>query len=172
MRDFRGLVVWQKAHGVTLQIYRASNSFPGEERFGLTAQLRRAALSIPTNVAEGCGRQAEGDFRRFLKIASGSASETEYLLLLASELNYLDADSATDLIGQVQEVKRMLSSFAKRLRQRDRAKSRLTCTVPFAPPVLRATPHKGIPALRQAFLPSLPLDSEGLGTCKAPQERG
>lgn len=117
MRDFRGLVVWQKAHEVTLQIYQASSSFPSEERFGLTAQLRRAALSIPTNVAEGCGRQAEGDFRRFLEIASGSASETEYLLLLASDLNYLDADSAATLTDQVKEVKRMLSSFAKRLRQ-------------------------------------------------------
>lgn len=117
MRDFRGLLVWQKAHEVTLQIYQASSSFPSEERFGLTAQLRRAALSIPTNVAEGCGRQAEGDFRRFLEIAAGSASETEYLLLLASDLKYLDADSAAALTGQVQEVKRMLSSFTKRLRQ-------------------------------------------------------
>ncbi|BDP42742.1 four helix bundle protein [Deinococcus aetherius] len=116
MRDFRTLAVWQKAHALTLGVYVANRAFPGEERFGLTSQLRRAALSIPTNIAEGCGRQAEGDSRRFLEIAAGSASETEYLLLLAGDLDYLQPQPTADLLAQTQEVKRMLSAFTARLR--------------------------------------------------------
>lgn len=116
MRDFRSLAVWQKAHALALAVYRVSGSFPPEERFGLTSQVRRAVLSVPTNIAEGCGRQAEGDFRRFLDIAAGSASETEYLLVLAGDLGYLPPQLAADLLVQVQEVKRMLSAFTARLR--------------------------------------------------------
>ncbi|GAA5534663.1 four helix bundle protein [Deinococcus aluminii] len=108
--------MWQKAHGLTLAVYRVSGSFPPEERFGLTSQLRRAVLSVPTNIAEGCGRQAEGDFRRFLEIAAGSASETEYLLVLAGDLGYLPPQAAADLLAQTQEIKRMLTAFTARLR--------------------------------------------------------
>lgn len=116
MRDFRSLGVWQKAHALVLRVYEASRGFPTDERFGLTSQLRRAVSSVATNISEGCGRTAEGDFRRFLEIAAGSASETEYLLLLAGDLEYLSAAATQTLIADTQEIKRMLSSFTSRLR--------------------------------------------------------
>jgi four helix bundle protein len=77
MKDFRTLAVWEKAHHFTLAIYRLSKTFPKEELFGLTSQIRRAAASIPTNIAEGCGRSTDPDFARFLQIAFGSACEVE-----------------------------------------------------------------------------------------------
>ena len=77
MRDFKDLLVWEKAHRVTLQVYRATRTFPADERYGLTAQLRRSAASIPANIAEGCGRDGERELARFISIAAGSASETE-----------------------------------------------------------------------------------------------
>jgi four helix bundle protein len=89
MKDFRKLDVWAKAHALTLAIYRVTAGFPTEERYGLTSQLRRAALSIPTNITEGCGRNTDAEFNRFLEIAMGSASETEYLLLLSFDLKYI-----------------------------------------------------------------------------------
>lgn len=89
MKDFRDLVVWQKAHDVALRVYQFTRPFPTEERYGLTAQLRRSASSIGANIAEGCGRGSDADFRRFLHIAMGSASELEYHLLLSRDLHYL-----------------------------------------------------------------------------------
>lgn len=78
MQNFRDLKVWGKAHAATLLIYRATDGFPSTERYGLTSQMRRAAASIPANIAEGCGRASDADFARFLQIAFGSASELEY----------------------------------------------------------------------------------------------
>ena len=115
MRDFRELVVWQKAHRLTLEVYRATRGFPVEERFGLTAQLRRSAASVPTNLAEGCGREGERELARFVSIAGGSASETEYHLLLAADLGYLDPEAHRDLAARVNEVKKMLRSFHDKL---------------------------------------------------------
>ena len=89
MRDFRELKVWEKAHRLTLQVYRITKNFPSDEQFGLTVQLRRAAASVPTNIAEGCGRDSERELARFMSIAGGSASEVEYQLLLACDLNYI-----------------------------------------------------------------------------------
>ena len=86
MKDFRNLVVWQKSHKLTLDVYEATRKFPKEELYGLVSQLRRACSSIPCNIAEGCGRRGNGEFHRFLQIATGSASEVEYQLLLAHEL--------------------------------------------------------------------------------------
>ena len=83
MKDFRQLKVWDKSHELALSIYRATKDFPKEELYGLTSQIRRASMSIPTNIAEGCGRNTDADFARFLQMAMGSASETEYHLLLA-----------------------------------------------------------------------------------------
>ena len=83
MRDFHKLKVWQKAHRLTLAVYSATQKFPVEERYGLKAQLRRATASIPTNIAEGCGRFTDPDRARFISIAAGSATEVEYLLMLA-----------------------------------------------------------------------------------------
>lgn len=88
MRDFRQLKVWAKAHSLTLAVYRATAAFPREEQYGLTSQLRRAAASIPTNLAEGCGRYGDAELARFVGIAAGSASEVEYLLMLARDLKY------------------------------------------------------------------------------------
>ncbi len=83
MQDFKKLQVWAKSHDLTLRMYELTSQFPREEIYGLTSQIRRACASIPTNIAEGCGRKSSADFARFLQIAMGSASETEYLILLA-----------------------------------------------------------------------------------------
>jgi len=115
MRDFRELKVWQKAHRWTLDVYRHTQTFPPQERYGLTSQLRRAAVSVPSNIAEGCGRDSERDFGRFLSIAAGSASEAEYQLLLARDLSYLKDDPHRSLHDQVNEVKRMLNSLIRKL---------------------------------------------------------
>ena len=115
MRDFKDLAVWQKSHRLVLEVCRASSSFPGDERFGLTAQLRRSAASIPTNIAEGCGRDGERELARFLSIAAASASETEYHLLLALDLGYLQRSAYDPLHGLVTEVRKMLAAFHRKL---------------------------------------------------------
>jgi four helix bundle protein len=115
MKNFRDLQVWQKSHALTLHIYESTKAFPDTERFGLTNQLRRAAASIPANLAEGCGRGSDADLRRFLQIAMGSASETEYHLLLAHDLGFLGEQTFEGLTSEVQEVKRMLAAFIAKL---------------------------------------------------------
>ncbi len=117
MLDFRNLKVWEKAHALTLATYRASREFPKEEMFGLTAQIRRSASSIPTNIAEGCGRGSDAEFVRFLQIGMGSASETEYHLLLAFDLGYLDKSNYTILTNYVTEIKRMLSALISKVKE-------------------------------------------------------
>ena len=115
MRDFRELKVWEKAHHLTLQIYRIIKNFPPYERFGLTIQLRRSAASVPTNIAEGCGKNGERELARFMSIAAGSASEVEYQLLLAYDLNYIQDETYRELNQQVNEAKKMLNSFIQKL---------------------------------------------------------
>ena len=115
MRDFKQLKVWEKAHSLVLEIYRITHLFPAEERFGLTSQLRRAAASVPSNIAEGCGRGGERELSRFVSIAAGSASEVEYHILLARDLGYLNNEQHQALDMHVNEVKRMLVSFLKKL---------------------------------------------------------
>ena len=117
MKDFRDLKVWEKAHGFVLDVYRNSRDFPVDERFGLTVHLRRSATSITSNIAEGCGRGTDKDFARFLSIAAGSTSETEYQLLLANDLGYLSADNHQRLDAQANEVKRMLNSLIQTLNE-------------------------------------------------------
>lgn len=116
MQDFRNLKVWEKAHALTLDVYRSTRSFPSNERFGLTSQLRRSCASVPANIAEGCARGGDNDFARFVNIAAGSASETDYHLLLARDLEYLDDSIYQPLLKQVSEVKKMLNSFERTLR--------------------------------------------------------
>src|SRR5947209_19506373 len=116
MKDFKNLKAWVKAHELTLKIYNVTKSFPREEVFGLTSQLRRACASIPANIAEGCGRSGDAELARFLVIASGSASEVEYHLLLAHDLNYLDHAEYRQLDGEVNELKRMLTAFINKLK--------------------------------------------------------
>lgn len=115
MKDFRELVVWQKAHQVTLTIYKFTKNFPRDEMFGLTSQMRRASVSVAANIAEGCGRKTDAELRRFLIIALGSATELEYHLLLSHDLgllNDLNYDSAN---AELTEVKKMLNGFIKKL---------------------------------------------------------
>ncbi len=116
MKDFHKLLVWKKAHELTLAVYQASSLFPDHERYGLTSQLQRASASIAANLAEGCGRESDGDFRRFVEIASGSACEVEYHLLLARDLKMLGEQDYQRLNRDVNEVKRMLASLSRRLR--------------------------------------------------------
>jgi four helix bundle protein len=118
MKDFRQLMVWKKAHQLALAVYKASAVFPNDERYGLTSQLRRASVSIPTNIAEGCGRFTDPDFARFLQIAMGSASETEYQILLARDLDFIPAPEYDKLRKDVEEVKRMLASLLRTLRKK------------------------------------------------------
>jgi len=113
---FRKVNAWQKAHALTLGLYKATRSFPKEELFGLTSQIRRSACSIGANIAEGCGRRSKLDFARFLQIAIGSASELEQHLQLAADLDYLDARVHARFDQAVVEVKRMLSGFIRKLR--------------------------------------------------------
>ena len=116
MQDFRQLKVWQKAHALVLEAYRVTGKFPRDERYGLTSQLRRAAASIPSNVAEGCGRGTDADFARFVQIALGSSSELEYWLLLSRDLELLDPRAHQAIDMKVTEVKRMLASVLQKLR--------------------------------------------------------
>ena len=116
MKDFKKLKVWQKAHRLTLDVYQASATFPREELYGLTSQIRRSCLSIPSNIAEGCGRVSDTDFARFLQISMGSSSEVEYLLILSRDLQILTSDDYETLSDDVIQIKRMLTSLIKTLR--------------------------------------------------------
>lgn len=116
MQDFRKLKVWEKAHQLTLAVYRTTQEFPQAEMYGLTSQLRRSSASIAANIAEGCGRKSNLDFARFLQIAMGSASEVEYHFLLARDLAFLDDSSYENLAGTVEEVKKMLTVLIQKLK--------------------------------------------------------
>jgi four helix bundle protein len=101
MQRFTDLKVWQRSHELTLEVYRVTASFPSAERFGLISQLRRAAASVPTNIAEGSKRQSNQEYARFLNIAEGSLVETEYLLMLSRDLGFLARDSSEALLKEV-----------------------------------------------------------------------
>jgi four helix bundle protein len=116
MRDFRTLQVWQKAHQMTLTVYKATAHFPREEAYGLVSQIRRAAVSIPMNIAEGCGRDGDAELARFMQIAMGSASELEYGIVLAHDLGLLSQDEHGQLSEASVEIKRMLASLIRKLR--------------------------------------------------------
>ncbi len=115
MQDFKKLKVWEKAHQLTLAVYKATMGFPKDELYGLTSQVRRACSSVPANIAEGCGRGGSAELNRFLRIAMGSASEAEYHLLLARDLHFLKVSDYQPLTDAVVEVKRMLTSLMQRL---------------------------------------------------------
>ncbi len=116
MRNYRDLMVWEKAHKLTLAIYRETSAFPKEERFGLTSQVRRASSSIPANLAEGCGRRSDGEMGRFVQIAMGSGAELSYHLLLCRDLGLLGSAEFSNLAGDLDEVMRMLSALSARVR--------------------------------------------------------
>jgi four helix bundle protein len=113
VRDFYNMKVREKSHQLTLEIYKITQGFPKDEQYGLTSQMRRSASSVPTNIAEGCGRGSNGDFVRFLQISMGSASELEYQLLLSRDLHLIENEQYQFLKTQVVEVKKMLGAFIK-----------------------------------------------------------
>ena len=116
MKDFRELKVWQKAHQLTLAVYQITATFPREELYGLTSQLRRSCSSIPANLAEGCGRNGDAEFARFCSIAMGSASELEYHVLLARDLKLIKPRDYEQLAQGTTEVKRMLTVLIQKLK--------------------------------------------------------
>jgi four helix bundle protein len=115
MKNFKQLKVWQRSHKLVIEIYRITKMFPSDERFGLISQLRRSAASIPANIAEGYGRSGDREFLRFLSIAAGSANETEYHLLLAYDLKYIEQSEYLKLEREIKEIRRMLSGLMKKI---------------------------------------------------------
>jgi four helix bundle protein len=111
LRNYRDLEVWEKAHKLTLQLYEKSRAFPREEFYGLTSQLRRSAMSVGANLAEGCGRQTTPELARFVRIAMGSASELDYHLLLARDFGYLQSDDHQGLSQELTRIRKMLASL-------------------------------------------------------------
>ena len=117
MGDYRRLLVWKHAHHVALGIYRSTGAFPDSERYGLVAQLRRAAVSVVSNIAEGSGRQSDRELARFLRIARGSACEVECQLLLSRDLGFLQPDSWVGLDSDCREVSKMLNGLICSIRR-------------------------------------------------------
>jgi len=108
VQRFTELKVWQRSHQLVLAVYRLSKAFPADERYGLLSQLRRAALSVPTNIAEGSKRQGRQDYARFLNISEGSLVETEYLLMISRDLDYLKPEQTGPLLEEIHEIAGML----------------------------------------------------------------
>ena len=124
MRNYRDLQVWNKAHNLTLELYGLSRGFPREEIYGVTSQLRRAAVSIGANLAEGCGRRTSSELARFVRIAMGSASELDYHLLLSRDLGFMNSDDFTRTETGLTEVRKMLTSFLSSIEEQIELKSK------------------------------------------------
>lgn len=116
MKDFRSLKVWEKAHVLTLAIYESTEQFPKQELHSLTNQIQRAAVSIPANIAEGCGKDSDAELKRYFSIAMGSSSELEYLLLLAHDLGYLQSNIYQSMQNDLVEIRKMLNAFIQKLK--------------------------------------------------------
>jgi len=116
MRDFKKYHIWKLSHDLTLDIYKLTHGFPKEELYGLTSQIRRASSSIPTNISEGCGRDSDEEFNRFLTIALGSACETEYLIILAKDLTYVEDNQSNILIERVNLIKSKIYQLKQKLK--------------------------------------------------------
>ena len=117
MRDYRDLKVWEKAHRLTLAVYRGTAHFPKAELFGLTSQIRRSSVSIEANLAEGCGRRSDGEMARYVQIAMGSGSELSCHLLLARDLGLMNSGEYSALYESTNEVLRMLSALSDRVKR-------------------------------------------------------
>ena len=118
MQDFEKLKVWQKAHALAIDVHRLAGAIPRAEGMALAAQLRRSALSVPSNIAEGAGKGGDGEFRRYLQIAMGSASETAYHLMVARDLGFMETATYDDLTSRIAEVRRMATGLLKRIASR------------------------------------------------------
>jgi four helix bundle protein len=116
VKDFRTLEIWRRSHRFALRIYEETRSFPKQEMFGLTSQMRRAVTSIGANIAEGCGRDGDAELKRFLTIALGSACEIDNFLMLARDLGYLDAATANEAAVEILEIRRMIGRFIQKLK--------------------------------------------------------
>ena len=115
MGDFRKLRAWEAADDLAVAIYKATKGFPVDERYALSSQIRRAVVSVPSNIAEGAGRNSNPEFRRFVQIALGSANEVAYQVHLAGRLEYLTLPVVVDLCAKIESVKRMLAALSKSL---------------------------------------------------------
>ena len=116
MQDFRKLKTWEKSHRLALRVYQITRLFPKEEKFGLVSQMRQSAASIPTNIAEGCGRGGGADMARFLQISIGSAHELDYQVLLSKDLGYLSPEDYQDFFSTLTDLKRMLAGLLTKVR--------------------------------------------------------
>jgi four helix bundle protein len=128
MRNYRDLQVWTKAHKLTLDLYRLSQTFPREEIYGVTSQLRRAAVSIGANLAEGCGRRTSTELARFVRIAMGSASELDYHILLSKDLGFMNSNDFALTSAGLTEVRKMLTSFLISVEEQIELKSKAAGT--------------------------------------------
>ena len=117
MRDYKKYDIWKLSHLLTLEVYKITESFPKEEIFGLTSQFRRASSSIGINIVEGCGRGSDEDFKRFLRNASGSAFEVEYILLLSKDLNYISEEKFIELTPKAEELKMKISKLILKIEE-------------------------------------------------------
>ncbi|ACT94879.1 four helix bundle protein [Dyadobacter fermentans] len=115
MRDFRKYGVWEQSHKLVLELYRLTKGFPADEKFGIVSQIRRAAVSVATNICEGCGKASERDFARFLGISFGSCQEVEYLTLLSKDLGFLDGHSYDLVQFEITSIKKQLYHLIKKL---------------------------------------------------------
>lgn len=115
MHNYKELKVWQKARILVKEVYLITSSFPSDERYGIISQIKRAAVSIPTNISEGCGRNTTADLKRFLDIAYSSAFELENLLILSCDLSLLNADKCERLSCMVQEVQKMIFGLKNKI---------------------------------------------------------
>lgn len=117
MHQFKELKVWQKGRRLVKDIYQVTKKFPHDELYGITSQIRRSAVSIPTNIAEGCGRNSNPDLNRFLDIANGSAFELETLLILSGDLEYISDSELLELDSELQEIQKMIYNFKQSLQK-------------------------------------------------------
>jgi four helix bundle protein len=111
MHNLKELKIWNKAMDLAVNVYKATSAFPSDERFGLTSQSRRAAVSIPSNIAEGAGRNSKKEFAHFLGIANGSSFELQTQLVISNKLNLIDSDLLNELLNQIDELQKMSYSF-------------------------------------------------------------
>ncbi|ATA75139.1 MULTISPECIES: four helix bundle protein [Capnocytophaga] len=115
MREFKKYDVWQLSHKLVLEVYKISKNFPKDELFNITSQLRRAVTSIPTNISEGCGRSSDKEFSHFLNIALGSASEAEYLVILSTDLQFIDAETSESLLKNINQIKSKIFNLKQKI---------------------------------------------------------
>jgi four helix bundle protein len=118
MHHLKELKIWQKSVELSIAIYKVIKHFPKEETYGLTSQIRRAAVSIPSNIAEGAGRDSQKEFVHFLSIANGSAYELQTQLLIAHRLNFIEADTLKALLNELDEIQKMIYTFQKHLQSK------------------------------------------------------